>query len=527
VETSKIGDVVCARRGWLPALLIVFGAGAISFMLTGRQIWLADWGIIDDHEIFYFLGNKQHLPFSQIVSTVLDKTEVGSLMDRFRPSYYFLRVLESWAWGRNVHLWYGVCTMAFAIFLGSVCWVISRFLGLLPSTLCMAPIALARFWGTIWGRLGPSEIYAVPAIGLMLLGGYELLFAPSKLRRNLGCAVLTVGTLVSVGVKETLLPLAFLTLFLVGLAVADRRLTMLTGLISGAITLLYSSIIAWVVMRHLTNAGIDIYGNTVSPAARIKTTLTSMRPFSDGFIVVAMLTIGVVAGWIVRSRKPLRSVESMGILGMLCFLLGLFVTQQLSYDGSLPTATRYDFPAMLIPVGFVIFTGCVFNSRTRETGNEALADRLALGFGIAIVIGFLSTGGIGGLRSSIDQVETNIVKTREFSAELAAIVSGAKAHPAAPVVFEAYGVGAYEAVYSLQRYLLSAELQNPIAVRLHPDQGANGLLYASLEKELRALQDVGGDSFAKLASLPATGPCLSIGINGEADAKCERFRIQT
>src|ERR1700681_4712894 len=92
VRIAGIRDVAFARRGWLPALLIVVGACAISFILTGRQIWLAGWGIIDDHEVFYFLGNKQHLNFSEIISTVLDKTEVGSLQGRFRPSYYFLRV---------------------------------------------------------------------------------------------------------------------------------------------------------------------------------------------------------------------------------------------------------------------------------------------------------------------------------------------------------------------------------------------------------------------------------------------------
>jgi hypothetical protein len=524
---GKVRELAFARRGWLAALLIVFGAAAISFILTGRQIWLADWGLVDDHEIFYFLGTKQHLPFSEIISTVLNKTEVGSLQDRFRPSYYFLRVLETSAWGRNVHLWYACHTVAFAFFLGSFWWVISRFLGLLPSALCMVPVAFAGFWGAIWGRLGPQEIYAAPVVGLMMLGGYELFFAPSVLRRNLGCAALTIATLIAMGTKETLLPLAFLTVFLVALAVAERRLSMRSGLLSGAVTLLFFSAIAWVVLRQLAGAGADIYGNSVAPAARIKATLTSMRTFGAGFVVVAMLTIAVVAGLIVGLRKWVSNLEAVSVLGTLCLLLGLFVSQELAYSGSLPGGTRYDFPAMLIPICFVYFIACVVNLRVREAGKQRSADGWALGFGLAIAIVFLSTGGIRGLAGSIDKVETNIVKTREFSDELAAIVLRARTDPAAPIILEAYGAGAHEPVYSLQRYLQSDGLGNPIAVRLHPDRQSISPFYDELENRLRGLQDRGGKSFVKLVDLPGRGPCLSIGINGEADTRCSEFRIRT
>ena len=524
---GRIRDAAFARRGWLPALLVVFGAAAISLVLTGRQIWLADWGIVDDHEIFYFLGTRQHLPFSEIVSTVLDKTEVGSLQGRFRPSYYFLRGMESWAWGRDVHLWYAFHAVAFAFFLGAVWWVIVRFLGLLPSALCMVPVAFAKFWGAVWGRLGPAEIYAVPATGLMLLGCYELFFAPSALRRNLGCAALTVGTVILIGTKETLLPLAFPALFYVAIAVIDRRLTVLSGLLAGAIMLLATSFIAWVVLRQLEGTGADIYGNSVTPAARLKATFASMRPFGAGFIGIATLAIAVLARWAWRYRRLVSWIEIASGLGTLCFMLAFFISQELAYGGALPTGTRYDFPAMLVPVFFVYFIACEINLRLRETGKETLAEARALLFSLTVVLLFLAAGGIRGAVKSSDEVETNIAKTREFSAELAAIVSQARTEPAAPIILEAYGGGAYEPVYSLQRYLLSAGLTNPIAVRLHPDPASSGPLYENLEKSLRTLQDAGGNSFVRFGDLPAAPVCLSIGIDGEADGRCAGFRVGT
>ena len=524
---GAIRPIAFARQGWRPTILIMSGALALSFFLIGRQIWLADWGIVDDHEIFDFLGTRLRLPFLEVIHTVLDKTEVGNLQERFRPVYYLLRVLETAVWGRDVHLWYGSHTLAFAVFLGAVWWVLFRILGLLPSTLCMVPIAFAKFWGALWGRLGPSEIYAAPAIGLMVLGGYEIFFAPSILRRNLGCAALAVGTFVSVGTKETLLPLTALTLFVVALAVVAGRLTMFSGLVAGAMTFLFSAFVAWVVFKQLAAAATDIYGNSVSPLARLKAVLGLMRPFGAIFVVAAMIAIVVVATSILRSGRSITSVESVGILGTLCFLLAFFVSQELAYGGSLPSGTRYDFPAMLIPICFVYFIGCVVNWRVREAGKQRLADGLALGFAIAIGAVFWSAGGIGGLVSSIGQIEANIVKTREFSAELAAIVSRARTNPAAPIILEAYGPGAYEPVYSLQRYLQSAGLVNPVAVRLHPDQISIDAFYDKLQNRLRALQANGDRSFAKLTDLPAGKPCLSIGINGDAATDCEQFRIRT
>ena len=524
---GRIRDVAFARRGWLLALLVVFGAAAISLVLTGRQIWLADWGLIDDHEIFYFLGNKLHLPFSEIVSTVLDKTEVGNLQGRFRPSYYFLRVVESWAWGRDVHLWYAFGTAAFAFFLGAVWWVIARFLGLLPAALCMVPIAFAKFWGAVWGRLGPAEIYAVPATGLMLLGCHELFFAPSALRRNLGCAALTIGTVILIGTKETLLPLAFLALFYVALAVIDRRLTALSGLLAGAIMLSFSFVMAWIVLRQLAGTGADIYGNSVTPAARLKATLASMRPFGAAFICIAILAIAVVARWVWRSRAGLSKIEIAGGLGTLCFMLAFFISQELAYGGALPTGTRYDFPAMLVPVLFIYFIACAVDLHLRKIRKEASADVRGLLFAVTVVVLFLAAGGIRGAARSFDEIETNIVKTREFSVELAAIVSRARTESAAPIILEAYGGGAYEPVYSLQRYLVSAGLKNPIAVRLHPDPASSGPLYDILEKSLRALQDAGGNSFVRLEDLPAATACLSIGIDGAADSRCSGFRVGT
>jgi len=103
----------------------------------------------------------------------------------------------------------------------------------------MVPVAFAGFWGAIWGRLGPQEIYAAPVVGLMMLGGYELFFAPSALRRKPRMRSADDGDADRHGDQGNPAAAGLSDVFLVALAVAERRLSMRSGLLSGAVTLLF------------------------------------------------------------------------------------------------------------------------------------------------------------------------------------------------------------------------------------------------------------------------------------------------
>ena len=94
------------RSKFLNFLTVVCLSAVFSFLLTGRQIFEANWSLIDDHETFYFLGPALHLSLSDVWNTFLTKTEIGSQAVRFRPSYYLIRLVEIAVWGTNVHLWY-------------------------------------------------------------------------------------------------------------------------------------------------------------------------------------------------------------------------------------------------------------------------------------------------------------------------------------------------------------------------------------------------------------------------------------
>src|SRR3989339_1434051 len=83
----------------------------LVFLLFGYYLlganFTAKLGIIDDHEVSWFMGEKGKVEITDIPQ-VLSRTELGQFGEykRFRPSYYLLRVIETVAWGNNAGAWY-------------------------------------------------------------------------------------------------------------------------------------------------------------------------------------------------------------------------------------------------------------------------------------------------------------------------------------------------------------------------------------------------------------------------------------
>jgi hypothetical protein len=101
--------------------------------------------------------------------------------------------------------------------------------------------------------------------------------------------------------------------------------------------------------------------------------------------------------------------------------------------------------------------------------------------------------------------------------------------PDNPIIFEAYGPGAYESVFSLARYLTAFGARNPISVRSHPDATSQGKLYDGLQQTLDQLEQAGGDGIVPLRDSLANHPkgCISIAINGSPDPGCAGFQVKT
>ena len=243
----------------------------ISFLLIGSQIFFANWSLIDNWDYFNWLGPSFQLPLSDIWNTLITKTEVGSLSGgRFRPTYYFLMILETSLWGPNVHLWYLARTLVFGLFIASIWWILSRFTGLLLGAILLMPILGLSFWGDIWARLGPSEIYGTGSIGIILFGIYGVVAAESLRLRTFSAAITAIATLVLMGAKETFIPVAALSVVILFAAAVLKLIPKLLAGFLITIIFAFGLLIVFVVQRIVTISGTDFYGDSVALPLLIK-----------------------------------------------------------------------------------------------------------------------------------------------------------------------------------------------------------------------------------------------------------------
>src|SRR5262245_38473548 len=90
----------------------------------------AKWGLIDDHEVMFFVGPDDHMPVSRL-PVVVEQIELSpqSTLPRFRPSYYGLRLAEALAWGKNPALWFGFRLVVAVVFMAAVAHVCLQAVG--------------------------------------------------------------------------------------------------------------------------------------------------------------------------------------------------------------------------------------------------------------------------------------------------------------------------------------------------------------------------------------------------------------
>jgi hypothetical protein len=234
-----------------------------AFLLVGKQVFAAKWGLIDDHEVFEILGRHTHLSLGEAWNAVILKMTEGPI---FRPTYYATRILEIWAFGANVHLWYLFNTICFAIFLGCAWWVMWPFLGGWLSGSLTAFLALLPLWTGVWSRLGPSEIYGAACLGVAVLCASQILTASSASERHWWAIALVFATVLFTGMKETFLPFGLgPACLLFVLAWAKRLPRLSTGLLLAALAA-WAGWLAAEIYHRTTASGVDYYDNPVGVA---------------------------------------------------------------------------------------------------------------------------------------------------------------------------------------------------------------------------------------------------------------------
>jgi hypothetical protein len=532
------GTVQGAGRYHLPTnKLAVFGiifglSFLIALALAGNQIFYANWGLVDDWEPFTWLGPGQNLPFSEIWTTLLTKTEVGVPGGRFRPGYYFLKMVETATWGTNVHLWYLTRTFEFTVFIASIWWITSRFVGIWPAAILLIPILAMPFWADVWARLGPSEAYGSGALGMLLLGAYGVFAGQSAGLRGIGAIAITVATIVLVSVKETFAPFAGLSVALLLIACARQRLSvLLAGLLVAVICAVTGAIIFAV--QKTVSGGIDYYANPIE--------LSSLVTIARSSFVHAILYWGpayVAAGLslAILERSKGQTLQrwaaaSSVTTAVFVFLVATYVSQCVVYRSELPLNMRYDFPgALFVPMNYCLLS-CYVAYMMRPYF-PSWSNWIVIG--AVILSGYLVIPKAAGQFRPMDlpkAAKRNIQRTDRFFREVQSIVAAARNSPARPVILETHEPWSwsYEPVFSLSTYLEALGATNPVSIRMHSDDRPSGALDGGLKGRMTTLQDKGSQRFVPLAASVANmkDGCISVGINGPAVPECAGFAVKS
>jgi hypothetical protein len=518
-------------RGELPNFLIIAAlSGALSFWLIGRQIYQASWGLIDDHDIFDFLGPGLHLAPSQIWHTMMTKTEIGTLAGRFRPTYYAVKLTETSLFGADVHLWYLANAVGFTVFLASLWWFMRRFVGIWLAGALTLYISLLRLWTGIWSRLGPSEIGGATCTGVMIFATYFVLFSGSARIRVLNAILLALATVALTGMKETFIPLAVGTFAVLVLAGIRKNLSL--PMIAVLMLLVIAGVggVAAVVQKQVLASGTDFYANPIG-------TWQVLQFAVRGYLVALLRTswlflIPILLFKVLRviPPRPLRAwiTDCWIAFGAYTFLVVTYALQCALYRSSFPLHSRYDFPAMLLVPLTVCILACETFYTMRPHFPEQTIDRAQLATAAALFLFTMGFAYVGKGPSLTAAVQTNIETTNAFYNELQLALHAAAKSPDSPIILEAYGPGAYEPVFSLPRYLTAFGARNRISVRSHPDTISYGKLYDGLQLALDQLEQAGGDGMVPLRESLAGHPegCVSIAINGSPEPGCAGFQVK-
>jgi|688.fasta_scaffold64903_3 hypothetical protein len=298
------------RSSKYPSKLDPFWSVLASASVSFTSVWLyfselraGKLGLIDDHEFLSYIGPDRMIAWGEI-ATILSQTEVGSWGEssRFRPGYYFLRIVQTKFFLGDGYLWYSsrLALFAFSIFLlGITVWVlIGRALRLAP--LSSWTVGLIQFavmtwvigalisissWGDILTRLGPSE--SLVFLGLSLIS-FGLTVIHSRLDSWVGNLIANAGFILAVTSKENAIVLIVPLLIFVLIQLRERNFTRIN-----LAMLFFSTLVGtWVVsgiLLAITGSGVDTYGER-----RTILSFLGALYFDPRTVFVALLAILIV-----------------------------------------------------------------------------------------------------------------------------------------------------------------------------------------------------------------------------------------
>ena len=503
-------------------LLIVAGSLLATWLLL-RENLDAKWWIQDDHRIQQCLGPDRKASLGEF-GELLASTELRKLgtYPRVRPSYHVLRTLETIAWDDSPRLWYAARMILFAASFVLFWRALSRWIGVVAAGGVILYCLTYGFWGDIFCRLGPGETYCVPGTAMFVLAAAGLLrhtlleVAPAWKTAAGYWLLLTVGAFVAMGSKESFLLLLLPTLALLVLMIVKKRLGIMGAVCFGLI-IAYGTFLITFIVLGLRHTGRDVYMQEAGAGFRVSLIGPGLvQAFRDTVWCNGAAAV-ILVGALVLCRRHLRKlvrplVQTAAIL--LCLLM-LYVSQFVFYGGDWPGRTpRYHFPGRLMQplywVALVVLAVKILQAAGVK-GQVMLAVRVVAIEGLLLLVAFT---GFAPLR---DYCKANARRSRGFTDTIDKLVQLLRREPDRPLLLVSHTSRDGEPAVSVQRFLASRSVRNPIFLELRWRKPPKYWTQQELRihRTMARWSRNGEEGFGALGELPSGRRCFAIGLSDD------------
>lgn len=461
------------RLVWLDKIYVVFISVIVVLICLG-PMWQAKWSVYADHEIQVYLGPTGHPSVLDIPSLIL-QTEVGhpGQVTRYRPTTYFMYILESVIWGNNPTAWHIGRIVVAAIALSVLALALLHFFEPLMTALLCIALFSAPYWAFVWVGIGPNEQYII----LFLL---PFCFSYSKIYGQTGnfvshnwgeimhWIIICISAIFILGTKENMFVIVPAVIWLYYKSFKEKpkidyRLFLVFAVVACAGALF--SIIA----VGVASAKSDFYGNPITIGSRISSFGSTY--FHSPLLVVTIVLIVMIGARYTLNRNGAATNGGVSLINSSIAIQAVLLIAMVSHAvfySSWPEGSRYSFPGdflvfiSLTQTAYVVLTVVsLYKNDWRRPAELALS---------AVLLCLIALSGFSQIRASVDAL---VESSRRYTAQIETIVARARSEPSVPIIVESATPYDLEPVFSVDRFLKMRGVVSPLYLRLHDLKSAS------------------------------------------------------
>jgi hypothetical protein len=369
-------------------------------------------------------------------------------------------------------------------------------LGVIVATVLL--FSLLPAWGDILNRLGPTEIYEVLLLVMLLSYGLSILMRPKVFGNYVA---FLISATVFYGTKEDALiglPFSMLVAYFAFKFFPTKRVKILIATLTNLGFGIFVSL--GIVLALIKNNGSDVYGNSRGLSSVLEIIYSAITSLS----AIIILTMWIVAGLLSKSALADKKIPTLGLkkLTILTFsVLIVWIWEHIFYSNNFGGSfNRYSIVSQVL----LLFIALTYLSELSRMILIFLPIKnLKLELLICLVIPTLTYLLIGPVHSQLKAInELRIEETIQFKQNLSKIEILSQSINQIRLVSNQ--ASDYERIYSIKKYLVYKKIYLPVYLDYNSEvENSSVSLNESLDSQLQSISKNGNSDWGIRPKLEA------------------------